>query len=68
MVWCVILVKVDKGVGFGIFCCTVLILKFSSFILFVAVTLCFVALFIQRTAPATCPGPCHGSSNGLLGD
>jgi hypothetical protein len=34
----------------------------------VAVALCFVALFVQRTASTTCPGPCNGSSNGLLGD
>jgi len=41
---------------------------FEIFVVDVAVALCFVALFVQRTAPTTCPSPCNGSSNGLLGD
>ena len=39
------------------------------FCFYVRVTdaLCSFALFVQRTTPATCSCPCHGSCNGLLG-
>lgn len=42
--------------------------RFHFSLLDVADTLCPLALLFQRTTAATCPCPCHGSCNGVLGN